>query len=355
MQNMPTPQQNIQRVPAYSKAKGTGAVRWIASSNEAPVAPSQNVIRTVAEAIKHGNRYPSMFGEKLITALAENFKLAENEIVVGAGSISLLQLALTTFTGPEAEVVYAWRSYEAYPIATRVAGATPVEVPLTYDGRHDFSSMANAITSKTRAVVICNPNNPTGTVRALEHIEAFIQRIPSNVLVILDEAYREFMQTPVDGLDLLAHFPNLLVMRTFSKAYGLAGVRAGYAFGHPDLLEGIRKAIPPFSLSALAETAGIAALADSAHMRRIVSTIIRDRDTLQTELQKRGLQIPDSQSNFVWVPAEYCSEQIVAACLKRGVSVRAFPGEGVRITVGQPEASKAVMEAIDEVLRAQDF
>lgn len=347
---MPVPQSKIRKIPVYSKAEGVGAVRWVASSNESPIPPASGVLKAVTESVKTGNRYPSMSGEALIKALSLRYQLHKDQIVVGGGSLSVLQQALTAFTGPGSEVVYGWRSYEAYPIAVHVAGADPIEVPLIDGTTHDLKAMVRAITPRTRAVILCNPNNPTGTALAVGAIKSFLQQVPPNVLVVLDEAYQEFVESESDALDLLADFHNLMVMRTFSKAYGMAGLRAGYAFGHPHLLDGVRKVAPPFGLSSVAEAAAIAALADTKHMERIVTTITKDRRAFLDALEVRGLQIPPSQANFVWVPTVHFAEQIVEECLSRGTSVRAFPGEGVRITVGEEGARQAVLGALDVLL-----
>lgn len=349
----PSPREKVDEIPVYSRAKGLGEVTWVASSNESPVPPAPGVVEAIARAAAQGNRYPSMFGDELAEGLARRYAVGVEQIAVGAGSLSLLQQALTAFSGPGANVVYAWRSYEAYPIAVRIAGADPVEIPLTADHVHDLPAMADAVDEHTRAVIVCNPNNPTGTAVPFEEIAAFLRRVPGNVLVILDEAYREFLPAEQDGLQLIDEFPNLMVMRTFSKAYGLAGVRAGYALGNPELMEGVRKVSPPFGLSRLAEAAAVAALADVGHMEHIITTIAEDRDELIAALRSRGLDIPPSSSNFVWIPAGGdAAEQLVSACLDQGVAVRAFPGEGVRITTGEPAASRAFLAAVDAVLPA---
>lgn len=346
---LPRPQAKVAAIPTYSRAAGLESVSWIASSNESPMAPSPRVVEAVAGAAAEGNRYPPMFGDGLIAALGRRYGFGAEQIVVGGGSLSILQLALSAFAGPGAEVVYAWRSYEAYPIAVRVSGAESVEVPLTEDHVHDLDAMAAATTDATSAVIVCNPNNPTGTTVPIEEIRRFLQRIDSRILVILDEAYREFSDAAGDGLDLVEEFPNLIVMRTFSKAYGLAGVRAGYAIGSAEIVESLRKVAPPFGLSRLAEAAAVAALDDVAHMNRIVTTITAERDRLLGGLRERGVQVPASRSNFVWIPTATHGPAIVAGCLDRRVSVRAFEGEGVRVTAGEPEVTDAILEAVDSL------
>lgn len=346
----PEPRPMIQKIPVYSRAEGLETVKWVASSNESPLPPAPSVIEAMTRSVEQVNRYPTMFGDTLTAALAVRFRVRVDQVAVGAGSLSILQQALTAFTGPSTEVVYAWRSYEAYPIAVRIAGATAIEIPLTANFEHDLSAMAEAITPQTRAVIVCNPNNPTGTALPMNEIMDFLRLVPRRVLVILDEAYREFLGPGDDGLNVLSEFSNLLVMRTFSKAYGLAGVRAGYALGQSWLIENIRRASPPFGLSLTAESAALAALEDTSHTRHIIRTITRDRDAFTDELRMRGLRIPESSGNFVWIPTTQHSERLVAVCLKQGVSVRAFRGEGVRVTVGDCDATAAVLKAIDVLL-----
>lgn len=346
---LPQPQAKVLQLPIYSRAAGLDSVRWVASSNESPVAPSPKVVQAVARSAEAGQRYPAMFGEGLTAELAREHGLAAGQILPGGGSLSVLQAALTAYAGPGTEVVYAWRSYEAYPIAVRISGAEPVQVPLTPEHRHDLDAMAAAVTDKTAAVIICNPNNPTGTALTIGDIRRFLEHLPSRVLVVLDEAYREFLQTETDGVDLLPEFPNLLVMRTFSKAYGLAGIRAGYAMAAEPVVETLRRVATPFGLSRLAEAAALAALGDTAHMRHIVATICAERNKLYEGLVRRGVAVPRSHANFVWIPTAEHAQCIVAACLARGVSVRAFPGEGVRITAGEPEVTAAVLDAIDSL------
>lgn len=346
---LPSPQDKVAKLPTYSRAAGLESVKWVASSNESPMAPSPRVVEAVAASAAQGNRYPPMFGDGLIAALSARYGLDANRIVVGGGSLSILQLALSAYAGPGTEVVYAWRSYEAYPIAVRVSGAEPVEVPLTSAHTHDLDAMAEAITDATSVVIICNPNNPTGTTVPIEAIKTFLQRIDSRILVILDEAYREFSDAAADGLDLLHDHPNLIVMRTFSKAYGLAGVRAGYAIGSEDTVATLRKVAPPFGLSRLAEAAAVAALDDPTHMNRIVSSITAERDRLHAGLVRRRVEVPLSRSNFVWIPTVALASEIVAGCLERGASVRAFEGEGVRITVGEAQVTDIMLDVVDSL------
>ena len=218
----------------------------------------------------------------------------------------LAQLVLAT-SGPGDEVIFAWRSFEAYPWLAIVAGATPVQVPLTADARHDLPAMAAAITDRTRAIIVCSPNNPTGPIVTQAEFDEFLAAVPSDVLVILDEAYAEFVTDPdaVDGLRVLgtAGHPNVVVLRTFSKAFGLAGLRIGYAIGHPRILDAARSTSIPLSVTAQAEEAALASLDAEEELLERVRTIAERRDRLAAALREAGWRVPEAQGNFVWLPA----------------------------------------------------
>ncbi|QTG81683.1 histidinol-phosphate transaminase [Arthrobacter crystallopoietes] len=345
----PSPRPGIAMLPGYSRSAGKASVRWIASSNELPVPPSRAVQDAVAAAAADANRYPSLAGDNLVAAVAGRLGLEPGQVVAGAGSLALLQLLLTTYTGSGDEVIYAWRSYEAYPILVGVTGAAAVEVPLTSATRHDLNSMAAAITTATRAVIVCSPNNPTGTTIDHEELMDFLNRVPAQVLVILDEAYREFSLTEHDSTHLLKKYANLAVLRTFSKAYGLAGLRAGYLAASQDIAANLRRAAPPFPLSRVAEAAAIAAWNEPDATAQTISRIVDERRYLSAQLRSRGIEVPESGGNFVWIPAGDRALELEAACLAQSVSVRAFDREGVRITLGEHGATTAVLAAVDSM------
>lgn len=344
----PAPRTVIGTLPRYSRASGTGRVRWRASSNEAAVAPSAAVIAAMAAAGARAHLYPSLIGDEIVAAVGRRLGVDPEQIVVGGGSIAVLQNTLLAYTGPGTEVVHAWRSYEAYPILVGLAGADPVPVPLDAGLTHDLEAMAAAVTGRTRAVIVCNPNNPTGTHLPHADIERFLAAVPSDVLVILDEAYREFADEPADAVELLPRHPNLAVFRTFSKAYGLAGVRAGYLVASAEIAGNVRAASPPFGLSAVAEAGAVAAWNDLEHLAVVVDTARVGRERLWAALRARGIPAPASRSNFVWIPAEDTGP-LERACIERGVSVRCFAGEGVRVTVGDRNAEDAVIAAVDSL------
>ncbi|MDH6199042.1 histidinol-phosphate aminotransferase [Mycobacterium frederiksbergense] len=343
------PRPVVAELPRYSRAAGLSQVRWRASSNESTVPPSPRVQQAIAEQAGQAHLYPSLQGDLLIADLSARLQVTPEQILVGGGSLALLQHTLAAYTGAGSEVVHAWRSYEAYPILIGVVGATPVPVALDATHTHDVDAMLAAITSATRAIIVCNPNNPTGTELPRSEIERLITSVPGNVLVLLDEAYQEFATTNVDGLSLLRQYPNVVVFRTFSKAYGLAGLRAGYMIAHPEVAGNVRAAAPPFGLSRLAEAGARAAWADTRHTDHIVKVVCDGREYLRSEAAKRGLDTPVSGANFVWFPVGSRAAELQDACVAQGVSVRAFDGEGVRVTVGDRDAEDAVLAAIDSL------
>ncbi|BCN65836.1 histidinol-phosphate transaminase [Prescottella equi] len=344
---LPRARPEIDALPAYSKASGAATVRWRASSNESTIAPSPAVVEAIARAGEHGHLYPTLFADDLVAALAERLSVPADAVLTGAGSLALLQQVLTAYTGPGTEVVHAWRSYEAYPILIGIAGATAVPVPLDAQHRHDVDAMIAAVTPRTRAVLVCNPNNPTGTELTEAEVRRLLDGVPSHVLVILDEAYREFAEEQVDGVELLREYPNVVVLRTFSKAYGLAGLRVGYAIADSAVAAPLHAAAPPFGLSSVAEAAACAALTDAGHTDRIVESVRDGRRHLRSGLADRGIRTPTSGGNFVWIPIGDRAAELEAACVAHGVSVRAFATEGVRVTVGDRDAEDAVLAAVD--------
>ena len=243
---------------------------------------------------------------------------------------------------PGDEVVYAWRSFEAYPIAVAAAGARPVPVPLGPGARHDLDAMADAVGERTRMVLVCTPNNPTGpAVRAAE-LEAFLERVPEHVLVVVDEAYVEFVRDheAADGLAAYRSRPNVAVLRTFSKAYGLAGLRVGFAIAPAEVATAVRKVALPFGVSGVAQAAAVASLAPAAETELLqrVSTIVAERDRVLAGLTEQGWDVPETQANFVWLPLGDDAVPFAAACEQAGVVVRPFAGDGVRVTVAEPAA-----------------
>lgn len=345
----PVPRPVVATLQRYSRAAGLDTVRWVGSSNESCTSPSPAAVAAMAKAAAGANRYPGIAGDKLVAAIASGLGLDPGRVVVGGGSLALLGQVLDAYAPAGFTVVHAWRSYEAYPILIALAGAESLPVPLDGSHRHDLDAMGKAVTDETRVVLLCNPNNPTGTVMDAGELAAFLDNVPRHVLVVLDEAYREFAEAETDSRHLLESHPNLVVLRTFSKAYGLAGARAGYLLAGAGIAANIRAVAPPFGLSSLAEAGAAAAWSDSAHLAATVSGVVAERAYLHEGLLARGLPVPPSGGNFVWIPAGPRSLELEAACVARGVSVRAFPGSGVRVTISVREASDAVLAALDSL------
>lgn len=277
--------------------------------------------------------------------LADHLGACAESVVLGPGSVAVVQQAVTAVAQPGDEVVFAWRSFEAYPIVTRVAGATPVPVGLTVDGRHDVEAMAAAVTERTRAVLVCTPNNPTGTVLTATELDWLLDSVPDDVLVVVDEAYAEMVRadSAADGLDLLRRYDNVLVLRTFSKAYGLAGLRVGYGVAHPEVAQALRTTGIPFGVSSLAQAAAAESLLHLEELTARVDAIVAERDRVVAALAAQGWTIPDTQANFVWFDAGEATGALAEVFRDAGLLVRVFPGEGVRVTIAEPEANDLLL------------
>ena len=343
----------ILATPPYRQGKPAGDDAFKLSSNENPYPPLPGVIDVVAEASRSMNRYPDAAATRLREVLAARHGVDPAEVHVGSGSVALLSQFIAAAAGPGDEVVYAWRSFEAYPGLVTVSGATSGQVPNRADGSHDLDAMADAVTDRTRVVIVCSPNNPTGTVVTAEHFALFMSRLPADVLVLLDEAYAEFVtaEGAVDGLSLLGRHPNLVVLRTFSKAYGLAGLRVGWAVGHSRILDGARASAIPLSVTGPAQEAAIASLAAEDDLLARVSEIARRRDALVGELLDQGWNIPDSQANFVWLATGAETEAADEVLRTHGIVARAFAGSGIRVTVGEAESVEKILQATAEIVR----
>ncbi|MFJ8883316.1 histidinol-phosphate transaminase [Streptomyces sp. NPDC102402] len=323
------------------------------AANETPFGPLPGVAEAIQEEIGRVNRYPDNHGQALTAELAERFGLDPEGVLLGCGSVGVTQQLMTAVAEDGDEVLYAWPSFEAYPLLTRLAGATSVQVPLR-EGTHDLAAMAERITERTRLVLVCNPNNPTGTAVGRAELEEFLGRVPAGCLVVLDEAYREYVRAPdvPDGLSLLAAHPRLVVLRTFSKAYGLAGLRIGYAAGHPEVIGMVRKAYLPYSAGSVAQAAAIAALRSGDEVARRTDVIAAERTRVAAALRARGWDVPASEANFLWLPLGERATAFGAHCAAAGISVRAVPGAGVRATMGLPADNDAFLAAATTFLPA---
>ncbi|GGP98027.1 histidinol-phosphate aminotransferase [Actinomadura coerulea] len=314
------------------------------SSNESPHGPLPSVVEAIGEAARNINRYPDNNATALTEAIASFCGVSADHVAVGCGSVGMTQMLLEAVAEPGAEVVYAWRSFEAYPLLVSLSGATSVQVPLRNE-THDLPAMADAITENTRLVFVCNPNNPTGTAVGRSEIEALLDRVPADCLVVLDEAYREYVRDDdvPDGLTLFGDRPNLAVLRTFSKAYGLAGLRIGYLVAHPLVAGSIRKTFLPFSVNSVAQAAGIASLDATDELMERVEGTVKERDRVRAALLADGWTVPPTEANFVWLRLGDRTMEFSAACDAEGVSVRPFDGEGARVSIGSPEENDAFL------------
>jgi histidinol-phosphate aminotransferase len=342
---------SIAELPPYQQGKQAKDGAFKLSSNENPFPPLPSVVEAVNAAMAF-NRYPDATAAKLRSVLADRFGVSKDSVHVASGSVSIITQLILAAAEAGDEIIFAWRSFEAYPGLAHVAGAVPVLVPLTSDGRHDLEAMAAAVTERTRLILICSPNNPTGTTVTKEEFAHFHARVPRDTLILLDEAYAEFVNDTdaVNGMDYVnssAH-SNVVVLRTFSKAYGLAGLRVGYAVGHPRILDAARTTAVPLSVTAQAEVAALASLAAEDELLARVATLMDRRDRLASALRKTGWPVPAAQGNFVWLPAGGETERVASAFEQAGVVVRPFPGEGLRISVGEEESIEVVVRVAAE-------
>ena len=338
---------NLDSVPAYKPGRPAvateGGRAFKLSSNENPYPPLPSVLDVVRHDAESINRYPDMFATGLSAAIADAFDVPVGHVATGTGSVGVLQQVVQCTAGPGDEVVYAWRSFEAYPIVVQVSGATSVRVPLRDDEHHDLDAMAAAITDRTRLVLVCSPNNPTSTAVRRDELSRFLDLVPKDVLVVIDEAYREFVRDPEvpDAVEMYRDRPNVAVLRTFSKAYGLAGLRVGFAIAHPPVAEALRKTAVPFGVSGLAQAAGIASLKAQDELFARVEALVVERERVSRALREQGFTgLPDSQANFVWLRLGGRTDEFAAACERAGVTVRPFSGEGVRVSIGETEANE---------------
>ncbi|MEW1974080.1 histidinol-phosphate transaminase [Microbacterium profundi] len=349
---LPRIRPEIAALAPYRQGKQAGPDAFKLSSNENPFEPLPSVLEALAHTTPI-NRYPDATATRLRERLAARYGVDLDQVHVASGSVAILYQLVQAAASVGDEVVYAWRSFEAYPGLPLVAGATGVPIPLTADARHDLDAMADAVTDRTRAVLLCTPNNPTGPIITSAEFAAFIARVPADVLVILDEAYAEFVtaEDAVDGLGarVFERHPNVVVLRTFSKAYGLAGLRVGYAIGHAKVLDAARATGIPLSVTAAAETAAIASLDAEAELLDRVAVIVERRVALVSALRAQGWAVPESQANFVWLPTGERTDEIAAAFVAADIVVRPFSGDGIRISVGEEPSIDRVLHVASTV------
>lgn len=346
----------VAAMPAYIPGRTVpGSIKL--ASNEAPYPPLPSVLARIADAATGINRYPDNASTELTHVLATRLGVAAGQVRVGCGSVSLCTQLVQAVADADDEVIYAWRSFDAYPIIAAVSGASAVQVPLTDGHVHDLDAMLEAITGRTRLIFVCNPNNPTGTAVSRDELVRFLSAVPADVTVALDEAYREFVRDDdvPDGLTLLDEFPNLVVLRTFSKAYGLAGLRVGYAVaGDPTVARAIGQTQVPFAVTTLAQQAALASLEPTAENELLarVDSIVTERARVQARLLELGHPVPPSQANFVWLPLGDATIDFAAGCEQHHVIVRAFAGTGARVTIGSAEENDRFLDAAAALIPA---
>lgn len=335
---------DLDELPGYVAGRTIdGSIKL--ASNEVSGGPLPGVRDTIARAASEVNRYPDISVNQLTQALSARLDVPESLLAIGCGSVALCEQLVQAMCTAEDEVVFPWRSFEAYPIITRVVGAKQVQVPLTSEFALDLDAMIAAITPATRLMFVCTPNNPTGPALSREELERFLDRVPSDVLVVLDEAYWEFRtdQDAPDGVRIAAARENVASLRTFSKAYGLAGLRVGYAVAPEKVATALRKVSIPFSVNAVAQAAAIASLDATEELRLRCAEIADERGRVRRELLDAGYEVPESQANFVWLPLGERTEEFNTHCLNHRVIVRAFAGDGARVTIGKPEENDAFL------------
>jgi histidinol-phosphate aminotransferase len=358
--------ERIKRIPSYPVAAGydLGSDIAMLASNECCYAPVREVVDAAATVIAGANRYPDPSYQPLRRALSERYGIPGERIALGNGSCDILLAAGEALLEPGAEVVYAWPAFSVYPQLAATSGARGIQVPLDSEYRHDLDAMLAEITVATRLVLICNPNNPTSTAVGLEPIEAFLERVPPQVCVILDEAYVEFslaLGDPYASLELLKRFPNVVLLRTFSKVYGLAGLRAGYALcGTSELRVAADQLRQPFHLNVAAQAAAVEALKHQDAVEQRVVMTLAERSALVEGVRGLGLYVAESDANFIWVvlpdaedPAA-AEASVVRGLLERGVLVRAGVSLGragaMRVTVGTGAENERFVTALGELV-----
>ncbi len=336
----------VDSLPAYRPGKAaaqaeaehgiTNAIKL--ASNENPLPPIDSIVAAVTRAATGANRYADHRATAVRERLAASLGIAAAAVTVGCGSVGILQQIALAYIDPGDEVVFPWRSFEVYPVYTRLMGGVAVTTPLRADHSFDLDAVADAVTDRTKLVLLSTPNNPTGTALRTAELDTLLREIPDSVIVVIDEAYREFLDPSFGDpvRDLLPGHRNVIVTRTFSKAHGLAGIRVGYAVADPAVVATIDKTLFPFAVNALAQAAAIAALDAEGEIRARVEGILAERARVVAVLQADGWVLPDAQANFVYLPLGARTDDVYLGMERRGVVTRPFSGEGIRVTIGSP-------------------
>ncbi|PJE21317.1 MAG: aminotransferase, partial [Mycobacterium sp.] len=316
------------------------------ASNETVFGPLPSVRAAIQNATDLINRYPDNGCVQLKAALAEHLggDFTPGHVAVGCGSVSLCQQLVQITASAGDEVVFGWRSFELYPPQVQVAGATPVQIPLR-DHTFDLDAMLAAVTDHTRLIFVCNPNNPTSTVVAPDALTRFVEAVPPDILIVIDEAYVEYIRDGMapDSLGLVGSHDNVVVLRTFSKAYGLAGLRIGYAVGHPDVITALDKVYVPFTATSVSQAAAIASLQAADELLERTDAVVAERARVSAALRDAGFELPASQANFVWLPLGDRTADFVQRAADALIVVRQYGSDGVRVTIGAPQENDALL------------
>lgn len=357
--DLPSARPAVDQLPAYRPGKGaaqaeaehgiTNAIKL--ASNENPDPPVASILAAVNAAAAGANRYADHRATAVRERIGSWLGVDAARVTVGAGSVGLLQQLFLTFVDPGDEVVYPWRSFEVYPVYTRLMAGREVTTPLTADHAFDLDALAAAITPTTRMVLLATPNNPTGTALRTGQLRELLAGVSPRTVVVIDEAYREFVDPSIGDPvhELVPDFPNVVVTRTFSKAHGLAGVRVGYAIGHPEVIASIDKTLFPFAVNGLAQAAAIAAIDAMDEIQARVDRILAERARVVASLAADGWVMPDAQANFVYLPLGERTDAIYLELEKRGVVTRPFSNEGIRVTIGSDEQNTRFLATLAEV------
>jgi histidinol-phosphate aminotransferase len=353
----PNPRPDLNDLPPYRAGQklvaAPGQTVYKLSSNENPYAPISSVVEAITKAALEINRYPDPMATELVQAIADDLGVLPENVAVGDGSVAVLGHLFQAMCAPGDSVIYPWRSFEAYPIWSQISVVNSVPVSLFPDGSVDLSEVHKKIDQYTRIILVCTPNNPTGTSVKATDLHALMREVPDNVLVIVDEAYAEFVTSPdaVNGMDFFNMYGNIAVLRTFSKAQGLAGLRVGYVIAQPNVIDFVRRVSIPFGVSNIAQAAAVASLQPEAkaELKERVVAIVAERDRVEAAVRATGWDLPPMQANFIWIQTAKSGE-LKAACEAEGVAVRQFP-EGVRITIGEPAANDRMIKVLSAFLQ----
>ncbi len=321
------------------------------ASNENPMEPIPEIVAAVSDVIAGINRYADHRAADMRQVIADWVDVPASNVTVGAGSSAILHRLVSAYVDPGDEVLYPWRSFEVYPIYTKLLDGSPVTVPLI-DYTADLNGLVDAITEKTKLIMIANPNNPTGTVLSTAELAEFCAMVPERVVVVIDEAYFEFVEPSFGNTvtDILPRFRNVIVTRTFSKAQGLAGLRVGYAIGDPEIISAVDKTQLPFAVNMASQAAAIAAVTHHDKILARVEGIVSERARVVAEVRGWGVEVPDTQANFMYLPLGERSNDVFASMERDGVVTRLFEDTGVRITISSPEQNDRMLASLRAAL-----